>query len=152
VTGIERRFELRGEWRGAPVIDDYAHHPAEIQATLDAAREGLQRRLIVAFQPHRYTRTRDLFEELAGSFHAADVLLITEVYAAGEAKIPGIDAASLVQAASARGHREVYYVSEREAIVPRLRELARSEDAVIFMGAGDIGRLAGDMVEGPSSD
>ena len=151
-TGIERRFELRGDWRGAPVIDDYAHHPAEIQATLDAARQGLRRRLIVAFQPHRYTRTRDLFEELAGSFHAADVLLITEVYAAGEAKIPGIDAASLVQAARARGHREVHFVPEREAIVPRLRELAGSEDAVIFMGAGDIGRLAGDMVEGPSPD
>lgn len=151
-SGVERRFELRGHWRGAPVIDDYAHHPAEIQATLEAAQGGMGRRIVVAFQPHRYTRTRDLFEELAGSFHAADVLLVTEVYAAGEEKIPGVDAAALVEAVRGRGHREAHFVAEREAIVPRLRELARGEDAILFMGAGDIGRLASELLEGNAAD
>ena len=93
-----------------------------------------------------------LFEELAGSFHAADVLLVTEVYAAGEEKIPGVAAAALVEAVRGRGHREAHFVAEREAIVPRLRELARGEDAILFMGAGDIGRLASELLEGNAAD
>ena len=150
--GVERRFEIRGTWNGATVIDDYAHHPAEIQSTLEAAQNGLHRRIVVAFQPHRYSRTRDLFDDLARSFHAADVLLITEIYPAGEAKIPGVDAASLVASARDHGQREVHFVPERGEVVPRIRELAQSEDVVIFMGAGDIGRLAQDLIEGDAPD
>ncbi len=145
--GVERRFEIRGERDGMMVIDDYSHHPAKIRAALAAAREGLGRRVVVAFQPHRYTRTRDVFDELARAFHDADVVLLTEIYAAGEEKIPGISAAVLAEAVRACGHRAVEFVAEKSAIVPRLRELTRAGDLVFFMGAGDIGRLAGEFLE-----
>jgi UDP-N-acetylmuramate--alanine ligase len=145
--GVERRFEIRGERDGMLVIDDYSHHPAKIRAALAAAREGLGRRVVVAFQPHRYTRTRDVFDELARAFHDADVVLLTEIYAAGEEKIPGVSAAVLAEAVRACGHRSVEFVAERSALVPRLRELSRPGDLVFFMGAGDIGRLAGEFLE-----
>jgi UDP-N-acetylmuramate--alanine ligase len=143
---VERRFEIRGERDGITVIDDYSHHPAKIRAALAAAREGLGRRIVVAFQPHRYSRTRDVFDELARAFHDADVVLITEIYAAGEAKIPGISAEALCEAVRACGHRAAEYVPEKSAIVPRLRALTRPGDLVFFMGAGDIGRLASDFL------
>lgn len=145
--GIARRFEIVGEPGSLIVVDDYAHHPTEIRATLAAARSSLERRLLVVFQPHRYSRTRDLFEEFAGSFHDADVVVLTEIYAAGEAKLPGIDAARLADAVRETGHRNTHLVSEREEILPALQELVRDGDAVLFMGAGDIGRLARSFTE-----
>jgi UDP-N-acetylmuramate--alanine ligase len=144
--GVERRFEIRGERDGMMVIDDYSHHPAKIRAALAAARAGLGRRVVVAFQPHRYTRTRDVFDDLARAFHDADVVLLTEIYAAGEEKIAGVSAAALAEAVRACGHRSVEFVAERARIVSRLRELTRPGDLVFFMGAGDIGRLAGDFL------
>ena len=154
--GIERRFELRGERDGVAVFDDYSHHPAEIVAALESARqiagERPEARVIVAFQPHRYTRTRDCFEDLARAFHGADVLLLTDIYAAGEPKIPGVDSGRLAQAARDSGQRDVQYVAEREQIVPRLRGIAREGDLLIFMGAGDIGRLAGAYLDGGEAD
>ena len=140
--GVERRFEILGERDGMMVIDDYSHHPAKIRAALAAAREGLGRRVVVAFQPHRYTRTRDVFDELARCFHDADVVVLTEIYAAGEEKLPGVTAAAVAEAVRACGHRAVEFVSEKSQIVPRLRELTRPGDLVFFMGAGDIGKLA----------
>jgi UDP-N-acetylmuramate--alanine ligase len=140
--GVARRFEIVGERDGVTVVDDYGHHPTEIRATLLAARRGLGRRLLVAFQPHRYTRTRDCFDELARAFHDADQLVLTEVYAAGEDKLAGASGADLAAAVRECGHRAVDFVAERAAIVPRLRELARPGDVLIFLGAGDIGRLA----------
>jgi UDP-N-acetylmuramate--alanine ligase len=140
--GVARRFEIVGEQGGVMVVDDYGHHPTEIRATLLAARRGLGRRLLVAFQPHRYTRTRDCFAELARAFHDADHLVLTEIYAAGEDKLPGVSGAHLAEAVRECGHRAVDFVAERSGIVPRLRELARPGDVVIFLGAGDIGRLA----------
>ncbi len=150
--GVARRFEVRGERDDVLVIDDYAHHPTEIRATLAAAREGLGRRVVTAFQPHRYSRTRDLFDELASAFHDADVLVLTDIYAAGEPKIPGVEAADLAQAVRSHGHREVHYVPEREEIVPTLRRLCIPGDLVVFMGAGDVGRLAADLLEGGRTD
>jgi UDP-N-acetylmuramate--alanine ligase len=144
--GVERRFEIRGERDGMMVIDDYSHHPAKIRAALAAAREGLGRRVVVAFQPHRYTRTRDVFDELARAFHDADVVLLTDIYAAGEEKIPGITSAALAEAVRACGHRAAEHISERSALVPRLRELTHPGDLVFFMGAGDIGRLANEFL------
>jgi UDP-N-acetylmuramate--alanine ligase len=144
--GVERRFEIKGERDGATAIDDYAHHPAEIRATLAAARAGLGRRIVVAFQPHRYTRTRDCFEELARAFHDADVLLLTEIYAAGEEKLAGVSSAALAEAVRACGHRAVEHVPEKRALLARLRELTRPGDLVFFMGAGDIGRLANEFL------
>ena len=145
--GIARRFEIVGEPGSLLVIDDYAHHPTEIRATLAAARSGLGRRSVVVFQPHRYSRTRDLFEELAGCFHDADVVVLTDVYAAGEPKLPGVDSTSLAEAVKQTGHRNTHLVREREEIIPALRELVQQGDAVLFMGAGDIGRLARTFTE-----
>ncbi len=145
--GIARRFEIVGEPGSLLVIDDYAHHPTEIRATLAAARSGLGRRSVVVFQPHRYSRTRDLFAELASCFHDADVLVLTDIYAAGEPKLPGIDASALAEAVKETGHRNTHLVREREEIVPALRELVQQGDAVLFMGAGDIGRLARSFTE-----
>ncbi|HTO06205.1 MAG TPA: UDP-N-acetylmuramate--L-alanine ligase [Myxococcota bacterium] len=146
--GVERRFEIKGERDGIMVIDDYSHHPAKVRAALAAAREGLGRRILVAYQPHRYSRTRDVFDELARAFHDADVVLLTEIYAAGEEKIPGVSAEALAEAVRACGHRACEFVPEKSAIVPRLRELARPGDLVFFMGAGDIGRLASEFLAG----
>jgi UDP-N-acetylmuramate--alanine ligase len=141
--GVARRFELHGEARGVLVVEDYGHHPAEIRATLDAARQALPgRRLVVAFQPHRYTRTRDLFDEFADAFHEADVLVLTDVYAAGEPKLPGVDAEGLVAAARERGHRDARFARERAELLRALAVEARSGDAIFLLGAGDIGQLA----------
>jgi len=150
--GVERRFEVRGEWNGIVVIDDYAHHPAEIRATLAAARQAFSGRLLVAFQPHRYTRTRDLFPELAEAFDDADVLVLTEIYAAGEPKIPGVEARALADRVRENGHQNVYFEAERADLVPRLRSLARPGDAVVFMGAGDIGRCAARFLDSGAAE
>jgi UDP-N-acetylmuramate--alanine ligase len=137
-TGIHRRFELRGEVRGVTVIDDYGHHPEEIRVTLRAAREALERRLVVAFQPHRFTRTRDLFADFLDAFDDADVLFLTEVYSAGESPIDGASGAALAQAIGARGHADVRLVPERADLAERIAEEARDGDVVVLLGAGDI--------------
>lgn len=144
--GIHRRFEVRGEVRGITVIDDYGHHPEEIRATLRAAREGLGRRLVVAFQPHRYTRTRDLHDDFLEAFDDADVVLITEVYAAGESAIEGVSGEALADALSRRGHADVRFVGPREELPGVIAGLAREEDVVLLLGAGDIIRAGGEVL------
>jgi UDP-N-acetylmuramate--alanine ligase len=140
-VGIERRFETRGEARGVRVVDDYGHHPAEIRATLAAARAVHAGRVVVVFQPHRYTRTRDLFDDFATAFNDADRVVVTETYAAGEDKIPGVEAARLAEAIRAHGHRDVRYLPELDEVARRLpRELAAG-DLVITLGAGSISGL-----------
>jgi UDP-N-acetylmuramate--alanine ligase len=139
--GIERRFETKGEVGGVRVVDDYAHHPTEIVATLASARELHRGRIIVAFQPHRYTRTRDLWDEFITAFNDADVLLVTDVYAAGEQKIPGAEAAPLVDAIRAHGHRHVHFVPEIDDVVERLARIVRAGDLVVTLGAGSISSL-----------
>jgi UDP-N-acetylmuramate--alanine ligase len=140
-AGVERRFEHKGSARGVRVVDDYGHHPTEIRATLAAAREQHAGRLVVVFQPHRYTRTRDLFDDFAAAFHDADLLVITEIYAASEPKLPGVEAAPLAEAVRQRGHRDVRFVSELEAIAPALAPELRAGDLVVTLGAGSITRL-----------
>ena len=108
--GVERRFEIKGTARGVTVVDDYGHHPAEVRATLSAARRVHEGRIVAIFQPHRYTRTRDLFDEFAAAFHDADSVLLTDIYAAGEDKLPDVSAADLCVAARAAGHRDARYV------------------------------------------
>ncbi len=146
--GVRRRFEVLGERDGALVIDDYAHHPTEIRATLAAAREALDRRLVVVFQPHRYTRTRDVFDDLARAFHDADQLLLTEIYPAGEEKLAGVSASLLAEAARDFGHHGVHLMAEKQEIARALADIAEPGDAIIFMGAGDIGRVAHDFAAG----
>src|SRR5438876_5175479 len=112
--GIHRRFEVKGEENGVLVVDDYGHHPEEIRATLRAAREGFTRRLVVAFQPHRYTRTRDLFGDFLEAFDDADVVLLTDIYAAGEARLDSVSSEALFHALRRRGHLDVRYVASRD--------------------------------------
>jgi UDP-N-acetylmuramate--alanine ligase len=140
--GIERRFETVGEVGGVRIVDDYGHHPAEIRATLGAARALHPGRRVVAFQPHRYTRTRDLWDEFATAFNDADVLILTEIYAAGEDKIPGLEVARLVEAIRAHGHREAHFVPELDTALERLLALAQPGDLVITLGAGSISTLS----------
>jgi len=144
--GIHRRFEVRGEERDILVVDDYGHHPEEIRATLRAAREGFERRLIVAFQPHRFSRTRDLFDDFLGAFDDADLLVLTEIYPAGETPVPGVTGEALHQALKRRGHLDVRWVPGRERLAETLLDLVRAGDLVIVLGAGDISRTADEFL------
>ncbi len=139
--GIERRFENKGEARDVRVVDDYAHHPAEIRATLAAARSVHSGRLVVVFQPHRYTRTRDLFDDFATAFHDADWLAVTDIYAAGEDKLPGVDAASLSEAIQKHGHRSARYIGELETLPAVLEREVTGGDLVLTLGAGNISQV-----------
>ncbi|HSE94735.1 MAG TPA: UDP-N-acetylmuramate--L-alanine ligase [Methylomirabilota bacterium] len=147
-TGVQRRFQVKGEVGGVLVVDDYGHHPAEIRATLAAARQGFARRRVVVFQPHRYTRTLHLGSEFVTAFDDADVLVITDIYPAGEAAIPGIHARTLVESIAARIPRDVRYVSDRTEILDVIRETVRPGDLVLTLGAGDIGGLADQILHG----
>ena len=138
---IERRFERKGEVDGISLVDDYGHHPAEIRATLASAREGHSGRIVVAFQPHRYTRTRDLWDDFTSAFNHADVLLITPIYPASEPEIPGVESAPLVEAIRAHGHRDVHFVADLAALPERLASVARRGDLLVTLGAGDISSL-----------
>jgi UDP-N-acetylmuramate--alanine ligase len=145
-AGVQRRFTVLGEAGGVTVVDDYGHHPAEVEVTLEAARNAYGRRLVVAFQPHRYSRTHHLFDELTRAFNAADVLLVTDVYAAGEAPIAGADAPHLVRAIGAHGHRAVEHVPG-DQLVARLLELARPGDVVLTLGAGSITQVGPQLLQ-----
>jgi UDP-N-acetylmuramate--alanine ligase len=144
--GVQRRFTVRGEVAGVTVVDDYGHHPTEVAATLAGARRAFGRRLVVAFQPHRYTRTHDLLREFATSFNDSDLLFVTSVYAAGEEPIPGATGDVLAEAVRSHGHRDVTYVEKRvdvaRALLPRLRE----GDLVLTLGAGDITQVGPELV------
>ena len=137
-AGVQRRFTVRGEVGGVTVVDDYGHHPAEIIATLEAAHRAYGRRIIVAFQPHRYTRTHQLFGDLARAFNAADILFVTDVYAAGEKPIPGADSVQLSAAIRAHGHHDVTHVPERAQLAAAVLERLAPGDIVITLGAGNI--------------
>ena len=144
--GVHRRFEVRGEERDIVVVDDYGHHPEEVRATLRAAREGFSRRLVVAFQPHRFTRTRDLFAEFLEAFDQADVLLLTDVYAAGEAPVDGATTEALYQALKRRGHLDVRLVTARDQLAESLLEIVRPGDLVLTLGAGDVYKCADELL------
>jgi UDP-N-acetylmuramate--alanine ligase len=128
------------------VIDDYGHHPEEIRATLRAAREGLGRRLVVAFQPHRFTRTRDLFHDFLGAFDDAEALFLTEIYPAGEEPIPAVSGATLARALQQRGHADVRLVPARADLAAAIASEAREGDVVMLLGAGDIIRVGPDLM------
>ena len=145
-SGIQRRFQIKGEVRDILVIDDYAHHPAEIKATLETAKKGWDRRVVAVFQPHRYTRTHGLFNEFLTAFYQADILIITDIYGAGEARIEGVEASRLYEGIRDHGHRDVTYISKKKAIVDRLMNVVQDNDLVITMGAGDIWQVADEFL------
>jgi UDP-N-acetylmuramate--alanine ligase len=139
--GAERRFERHGEAAGVVVVDDYGHHPTEIAAVLSAARATLSRRLIVAFQPHRYSRTAHLLDEFGPAMRDADEIVLTDIYAASEEPIPGITLDVLADAVRRGAGRPVHVVASIDDVIPRVLELARRGDAVITLGAGSIGAI-----------
>ena len=144
--GVQRRFTIVGEVNGITLVDDYGHHPAEIEATLEAARRGFDRRVVVAFQPHRYTRTAALRDEFARAFNRADVVLITEIYAAGEEPIPGVSGATLAESVRAHGHHDVTFVPTRAGVTDALEAIVKPGDLVIALGAGDINKCVRELL------
>ncbi|HXX67632.1 MAG TPA: UDP-N-acetylmuramate--L-alanine ligase [Polyangiaceae bacterium] len=152
--GVQRRFtvlgtpefERDGRRGDLMVVDDYGHHPAEIEATLDAAQTGFRRRVVVAFQPHRYTRTKLLFDEFTRAFNKADVLLVTDVYPAGERPIDGATGDALADAIRAHGHHAVTYVRDKKNVSRALLDVVEPGDLVIALGAGDINASARELL------
>ncbi|HEX8558347.1 MAG TPA: UDP-N-acetylmuramate--L-alanine ligase [Pyrinomonadaceae bacterium] len=147
-TGVNRRFQFKGDAGGVIVVDDYGHHPTEIRATLVAAKLGAAgRRMVVLFQPHRYSRTQDLMDEFARSFNNADVLMVTDVYAASERPIEGVSGSALVEAVSRFGHKDARYAGSVEDATRALLEEVRDGDMVITLGAGNVYRAGEQLVE-----
>ena len=138
--GVGRRFEIKGVHAGVTLVDDYGHHPAEIRATLEAARGCGYKRLLVLFQPHRYSRTRFLWDDFLRSFNHADVLVVTDIYAAGEPPIDGISGEKLAEAIRSAGHKNVIHSSTLQGGIEFMLKEARSGDAVLAVGAGSVGR------------
>ncbi|MCX7816373.1 MAG: UDP-N-acetylmuramate--L-alanine ligase [Syntrophales bacterium] len=147
-SGVHRRLEVKGEVNGVTVVDDYGHHPTEIYETLAAARmmwDG--RRLIVVFQPHRYTRTKALFDEFSKAFPEADVLIVTEIYAASEDPIPGVSGEALFSALKERNKGEVHYIANLDDVVDFLVEIVRPTDVVITQGAGSVWKVGESLLK-----
>jgi UDP-N-acetylmuramate--alanine ligase len=152
-TGVQRRFQILGRARGVTVVDDYGHHPAEIRATLAAAKAGFDCRVVTVFQPHRYSRTLHLRTEFLTAFNLADVLIVMDVYAAGEAAIPGVTAEGLADGIRSHGHRDVTYLgSDRTRLVEHLADIARTGDLVITLGAGDVSQLGPELLKRLNAD
>ena len=141
-SGVARRFDIKGEVRGVTVVDDYGHHPTEIRATLAAARSCAKNNLTVLFQPHRYTRTQLLLDDFARAFHAAERVVVLDIYAASEQSIPGVSGAVLVDRMRQFGHRGAEYASSSEAGVEAVVHGAAAGDMIVTLGAGSVSGLA----------
>jgi UDP-N-acetylmuramate--alanine ligase len=148
LEGVQRRMEIKGEDKGITVVDDYGHHPTEIKSTLHALGECWpDRRKIVIFQPHRYSRTKALFDEFARSFYESDLLVILPIYAAGEKKIENIGGNALGKAIRAHGHKDVTFKNDLKETVLYLKEVLMEKDVVLTLGAGDVWRVGEDLLE-----
>jgi UDP-N-acetylmuramate--alanine ligase len=139
-TGTGRRFELKATVRDIMVVEDYAHHPTEIKATLEAAKRGWERRVVAVFQPHRYTRLSHLMNSFATSFNQADVVIVTEVYAAGEAPLPGVSGKNLYEEIVQFGHKQAHFEADLSRVPALVGSIARPNDIVLVLGAGNITR------------
>jgi UDP-N-acetylmuramate--alanine ligase len=144
--GIQRRFQIKGEKKGILVVDDYGHHPVEIMATLKAARSGWKRRVVAVFQPHRYSRTQALFKEFLAAFYDADVLVLTDIYPAGEDRIEGVEAKSLFEGIREYGHKDVTYIPNKKEIAEHLLRILKPGDLVMTLGAGDITQISEELL------
>jgi len=145
-SGISRRFEIKGEAAGRIVIDDYAHHPEEVKATLAAARAAFKNRIVAVFQPHRYTRMRDLFDGFLSAFDDADALYLMDIYPAGEDSIEGVSSHRLYEAILKRGHLNVRYLGGLADAARKLAELTVAGDVVLTLGAGDVYQLGDQLL------
>lgn len=146
-SGVQRRFQIKGESGGVTVVDDYGHHPEEIKATLSAARNAWDRRVVAVFQPHRYTRTRDLFNDFLKAFYQADVVVLTDIYAAGEEPIEGVKAENLYEGIKEHGHKNVVLIHDKERIASELLNIVKEGDMVITLGAGDIWKSGEELLD-----
>jgi UDP-N-acetylmuramate--alanine ligase len=140
--GVRRRFEIKGTINDILIVDDYAHHPTEVKATLQAAKAGWDRRIVSIFQPHLFTRTRDFFMEFAHAFLASDVLIVTEIYPAREEPIEGITGALVAEAAEKAGHTDVTFLPDLDDLNRTLDAVAQPGDMILTMGAGTIWRYS----------
>jgi len=145
-SGIQRRFQIKGERKGILIVDDYGHHPVEIIATLKAARTGWERRIVAIFQPHRYTRTKALFHDFLTAFYDADILILTDIYPAGEDRIEGVEARALFEGLREYGHKDVIYLADKKEIIEHLLRIIAPGDLVITLGAGDIWQVSEELV------
>jgi UDP-N-acetylmuramate--alanine ligase len=146
--GVQRRLEIKGEKKGITVVDDYGHHPTEIKATLQAARECWPgKRIVVVFQPHRYTRTRALFEDFTRAFYQSDLLVVLPIYAAGEEKIEGVKGISLFEEIQHHGHKDVVYMDGLEDAVSYLKKTLIANDILLTLGAGDVWKVGEMLLE-----
>jgi len=144
--GAERRFQIKGEKNSVMVVDDYGHHPTEIKATLAAARTA-GRRVVTLFQPHRYSRTRDLMDDFARSFYGADVLLVADIYAASEDPIEGINSRALVEKIERFGHRHVEHIGAISGAAAKLKEIVQPHDLVLTLGAGNVYQAGDELLK-----
>jgi len=144
-AGAERRFQIKGEKSGVILVDDYGHHPTEVKATLAAARTT-GRRVVTLFQPHRYSRTRDQMDEFARSFYGADILLITDIYAASEEPIEGITSQVLAEEIERFGHRHVEYIGPLAGAASRMKEIVQAGDLVLTLGAGNVWQAGDELL------
>jgi UDP-N-acetylmuramate--alanine ligase len=149
LSGVQRRMEVRGEVNGVTVVDDYGHHPTEIKMTLQAVRDGWpERRLVVVFQPHRYTRTRALLDEFARAFYQSDLLMVLPIYAASEEPIAGITGQALSERINAHGHKQVIFAEGIAAAAAQLKSLLVPGDLLLTLGAGDVWKVGAELVKG----
>jgi len=146
-SGVQRRFTIKGEVNGITVVDDYGHHPTEVKATLAAAAAGMERRVVVVFQPHRYTRTKHLLGDFFTAFNQADKLVLMEIYAAGEQPIPGVSGQAVYEGIRKFGHRDVVFLPEKDKIVDHLVKVLRTGDLLITLGAGDVWKIGEQVLE-----
>ena len=148
VEGVQRRLEIKGETNGVTVIDDYGHHPTEIKVTLETIEENWQnQRKVVVFQPHRYSRTRALFDEFSRAFYQSDVLVVLPIYAASEKKIEGVTSQNLCEEIKAHGHKEVIYADGFKAALTHLKQILQPGDVLLTLGAGDVYRVGEEVLK-----
>jgi UDP-N-acetylmuramate--alanine ligase len=136
--GVKRRFTKTGVWNGVTIIDDYGHHPVEIAAVMKAARQAALGKIIAVLQPHRYSRLKSLFNEFSTCLHGADTVIVTDVYAAGEAPLDGVNRDTLIESMRSHGHRHVLALDSAEDLPRVIHDLAKPLDYVVCLGAGSI--------------
>jgi UDP-N-acetylmuramate--alanine ligase len=146
-SGVQRRFQIKGEAKGVLVVDDYGHHPTEVRATLAAAKAALGRRVVCVFQPHRYTRTKHQLEDFFTAFNQADKVIILDIYAAGEQPIPGVSGQVVYEGIRNYGHKDAAYIGGRERAVEHLAGTLRKGDLLLTLGAGDVWKLGEAVLE-----
>jgi len=148
IQGVQRRLEIKGEVDGITIVDDYGHHPTEIKATLQAAKDSWpDRRIVVVFQPHRYTRTKALFNDFTRSFYQSDLLVVLPIYSAGEKEIEGVSALALYEGIRMHGHKEVIYMEDSATAVSHLKEILKPGDILLTLGAGNVWQTGENILE-----